>query len=180
MFASTGCPRNSSRTRHAASWDGTRAGQASRRRRVTWRWWDGMRWHELLGITGVMSVGAGVRSKRSWILKVCTKAMRLGKQAQTGQDSTARHQVRGSYESREQRGRGLQMSEDHGADGVQGLRPGQETARKGPQEFSKKRRRAGAGRAWTPEATTRAQPNRSPVPSQAAWSRAGVRDHARL
>lgn len=104
-----------------------------------------MRWHEPLGITGVMSVGAGVRSNRSWLLKVCTKAMRLGKQAQTGQDSTARHQVRGSYESREQRGRGLQMSEDHGADGVQGLRPGQETARKGPQEFQQETKEGGGG-----------------------------------
>lgn len=69
--------------------------------------------------------------------------MRLGKQADvSGFYSTT---SLGGAMSREQRGRGLQMSEDHGADGVQGLRPGQETARKGPQEFQQETMRAGWG-----------------------------------
>lgn len=37
------------------------------------------------------------------------------------------------------------MSEDHAADGVEGLRPGQETPRKGPQEIQQETKEGGSG-----------------------------------
>lgn len=37
------------------------------------------------------------------------------------------------------------MSEDHAADSVEGLRPGQETPRKGPQEFQQETKEGGGG-----------------------------------